>query len=469
MPKIFWKVFLWFWLTMLIATVATFWLGNMWLEKRDVSSRHMAHLESLAASAESILEEGGKKALKSWIRHVRKRTPFRILVVDTEEGETLRGRHLPSHLKAHMKQALGSDGAVESEFEEHRILSLPIGSLDGGKYRLITEMPGGFTGMRDHRMGAVRDGVRQFAGSRMLIAFAISALICLMIAYFLVRPIRQMQQAARSLGEGDLSARTKLGKRRDEIGDLAREFDEMASRIETMVQSQQRLLRDVSHELRSPLARLQVALELARKRTGNDAEAELDRIDHEARQVDLMIGDMLTLVRLESGESRGEDVESQESVELNALLASVVSDANYEFAEQQKKIELLKSIPATIFGNASLIRSAIENVVRNAMKYTPADTVVDIRLKADAEDQIKIEIRDYGEGVSDENLSRLFDPFYRVGEARDRQSGGFGLGLSIAARVIRSHGGSIHAENAEGGGLLVIITLPCSGGDEKRA
>jgi len=459
MPKIFWKVFLWFWLTMVIATVATFWLGNVWLEERDVSSRHMAHMESLAASAESILEEGGEKALKSWIRHLRKRTPFRILVVDSEEGETLRGRHLPPHLMAHMQQTERSDGAVESEFNEHRILSLPIGSSDGGKYRLITEMPGEATGMRDHRMGGVRDDVRKFAGSRMLIAFGITALICLIIAYFLVRPIRQMQQAARSLGEGDLSARTQMGKRRDEIGDLAREFDEMASRIESMMQSQQRLLRDVSHELRSPLARLQVALELARKRTGTDAEAELDRIDHEAQQVDAMIGDMLTLVRLESG---GDDSESHEPVELSALITSVVSDANFEFAEQQKQIQLLESVPATVTGNASLIRSAIENIVRNAMKYTGDDSPVEISLRRNRQGGVEIKIRDYGEGVPEESLSKLYDPFYRIGEARDRQSGGFGLGLSIAARVVRSHGGSIHAENSEEGGLCVTISLPTS-------
>jgi len=462
MPKIFWKVFLWFWLTMLIATMATFWLGNMWLEERDISSRHMAHLESLAASAESILEEGGEKELQSWIKHLRKRTPFRILVVDSEEGETLRGHHLPPRLKAHMQQAERSDGAVESEFEEHRILSLPIGSSDGGKYRLITEMPEQFSGMRNNRSGAVRAGVRQFAGSRMLIAFGITALICLMIAYFLVRPIRQMQQAARSLGEGDLSARTKLGKRRDEIGDLAREFDEMASRIESMMQSQQRLLRDVSHELRSPLARLQVALELARKRTGKDAEAELDRIDHEAQQVDVMIGDMLTLVRLESGG----DSESHEPVELSVLIASVVSDANFEFAEQQKQIQLLESIPATVTGSASLIRSAIENIVRNAMKYTGDESPVEISLRTGRQGSVEINIRDYGEGVPEESLSKLYDPFYRIGEARDRQSGGFGLGLSIAARVVRSHGGSIHAENAEEGGLSVTISLPTSD-DEK--
>ncbi|MES0371283.1 MAG: ATP-binding protein [Mariprofundaceae bacterium] len=456
MPKIFWKVFLWFWLTMLTATVATFWLGNVWLEQRDLSSRHMAHLESLAASAESVLEEGGKKALRSWIRHVRKRTPFRILVVDSKEGETLRGRHLPPHLMAHMRQALDRDGAVESEFEEQKILSLPIGSSDGSRYRLITEMPGKFSGIRNQRLGGVRDGVRQFAGSRMLIAFAITALICLMIAYFLVRPIRQMQQAARSLGEGDLSARTKMGRRRDEIGDLAREFDKMAARIESMMQAQQRLLRDVSHELRSPLARLKVALELARQRSGGAAESELNRIEHEADMVDAMIGDLLALVRIESGVQN----EKKELVDLAGLIESVIADANFEFSDRKRDVQLIKEQPCQVYGDGSLLRSSIENVIRNAMSYSEADSTVEVMLLQRADGMTEISVRDYGRGVPAESLAKLFDPFYRVGEARDRESGGFGLGLSIAARVVHSHGGSIEAVNAEGGGLKVTVALP---------
>ncbi len=456
---------------MLLTTFVTFWLGNLWSENRDISARHMAHMESLTASAESIIEARGVQALGPWLRHIRKRTPLRMMLVDIRTGKTLRGRMLPPHLKIHTEpQSLSREGTIESEFEGRRSLSLPINAPGERTYRLITEVPDHLSSMHNRGMHAAR----YFAGHRIWIAVGMTALICLLFAYLLVRPIRQMQRVARNFGEGDLSVRSELGQRRDEIGDLAREFDEMANRIESMMQSQQRLLRDVSHELRSPLARLQVALELARKRTGKEAETELNRIDHEARQVDSMIGDMLTLVRLESGDwsGRGEDPDERmgldEYVELSALIESIVSDANFEFAAQHKQVRVSEVVAATVKGNASLIYSAIENVVRNAMKYTPADTFVDIYMKMNVQsrvgsgvgNQIQVEVRDYGEGVPEESFSKLFEPFYRVGESRDRQSGGFGLGLSIAARVIRSCGGSIHAENAEDGGLKVMISLP---------
>ncbi|MCF7821730.1 MAG: HAMP domain-containing protein [Mariprofundaceae bacterium] len=457
MPRIFWKVFLWFWLTLSLTVIASFWLGGLWSE-RDGNSVQLAHLQSLAASAESILEERGEEALRPWMRHVRHRTPLRILIIDSATGESLRGREIPAHLKVHLQPPEKEDGIIESKFEDRQVISLPIAGPDGHLYRLIGES-------RPHHTTTEREirFFKHFAEERMLIALTVTVLVCLLVAYWLVRPIRQMQQTARRFGEGDFSVRSGLERRKDEIGDLAREFDAMAERIDSMLQSQQRLLRDVSHELRSPLARLQVALELARKRSGSDTKTELDRIGHEADQVDTMIGDMLTLVRLESGEEQVE-----ESFDLSVLIESVISDANYEFSGQNKQVRLVTTVPVIMLGSAHLIRSAIENVVRNGMKYTPADTMVDICMKAEAEDQIEIKICDCGEGVPDESLSRLFDPFYRVGEARDRQGGGFGLGLSIAARVIRSHGGSVHAQNREGGGLQVTITLPASVENKKQ-
>ncbi|MDT8377044.1 MAG: ATP-binding protein [Mariprofundaceae bacterium] len=459
MPKIFWKVFLWFWLTMLVTTIATFWLGNLWSEGRDASARHMAHLESLAASAESILEERGVEAVGPWLHHMRKRTPLRVMLVDTGTGETLRGRKLPQHLKAHLQLPAKESGLIESEFEGHKVISLPLGGPEGRHYRLISEPR-----IHSSASGYEMRIFRRIDGSRMVIALVVTALICLLFAYLLVRPIRQIEQMARSFGEGDLSVRSALGKRRDEVGDLAREFDEMADRIESMMQAQQRLLRDVSHELRSPLARLQVALELARKQSGKEAVTQLDRIGREARQIDAMIGDMLALVRLESGEAG----QPEACVELSELVESVVADANFEFADQHKQIRILESVPAIVKGDASLIHSAIENVVRNAMKYTPVDTTVDVFVKHSMPEQVEIEVHDHGAGVPEESFSRLFDPFYRVGEARDRQSGGFGLGLSIVARVVRSHGGSVHAENGAGGGLRVRLVFPLPDSEQVR-
>jgi len=417
---------------MLLASAASFWLGNLWLEKRDDSSRHLIHLESLVTSAEATLEKRGSKDLQPWLQNVRRHSPLRVNLVQFTTLEALQSQMLLPHLHEHMQQALNHHGLVETTFEGMKILSLPIITAEAQQYRLVTEMHDKFSNKPDHEMSLLKE----LSGKRVFIAFVITALLCFVIAYVLVRPIRQMQEAVRSLGHGDLSARMKMDARRDEIGDLAREFNAMASKIDGMMQSQQRLLRDVSHELRSPLARLQVALELARKRTGTQAELELNRIALEAKEVDSMIGDMLTLVRLENSERDAESINLQEPIELNILISSIVCDANYEFEEQEKQICFSAGLPVTFFGNHALLCSAIENVVRNAMKYTADASTVEINLKTFEKKQVEITIRDNGQGVPEEDLAKLYNPFFRVGEARDRQSGGFGLGLSIAARVI---------------------------------
>lgn len=450
MPKIFWKVFLWFWLTLLLTVFGSFWLGGLWSERGE-DSLQQAHLQSLAAGAESILEEGGLGALRPWMQQIRRRTSLHIHLVDADRVRTLRGRELPPHVKMHMQLAEGENGLVESEFEGHKVMSYPIHTPGGSVLRLIGEPRSRqMTDARDFRL------IKRFASNRMLSALLVTVLLCLLIAYWLVRPIRQMQLAARRFGEGDFSVRSGLEKRKDEIGDLAREFDAMADRIDSMLQTQQRLLRDLSHELRSPLARLRVALELARNRSGEVAASELDRIEHEAIQIDEMIGDMLALVRLENGAG----MERNDAIDLQELVGLIVSDANFEFAGRRVSADIVSSVSAHLQGNGSLIRSAIENVVRNAMKYSEDDASVEVRLTTPDESTVELEVRDFGSGVPDASLSKIFDPFYRVGEARDRSSGGFGLGLSITARVIHSHGGSIRAENAEGGGLRVKLLLP---------
>ncbi len=450
MPKIFWKVFLWFWLTLLLTVVGSFWLSELWSEDSE-SSLQQVQLQSLAASAESIIGEGGVGALPPWMQHIRRRTPLHIMLVDAAGTTLLRGRPLPPHLQEHLQLPAKEDGLIESEFEGHRVISYPV-QLPGGRVlRLIGEP-------RLHQVTDARDlrSIKRFASNRMLSALLVTVLLCMLIAYWLVRPIRQMQLAARKFGEGDFSVRSGLERRKDEIGDLAREFDAMAERIDSMLQAQQRLLRDLSHELRSPLARLRVALELARNRSGNIAAGELKRIEHEALQIDEMIGDMLALVRLEnSGE-----IERSDAIALDELVESIVADANFEFAGRGVHADILASQSLKLQGSGALLRSAIENVVRNAMKYSGDRAAVELRLMAVEEGMALLEVRDFGSGVPQESLTKIFDPFYRIGEARDRSSGGFGLGLSITARVVHSHGGSIQAENAGGGGLRVKMWLP---------
>jgi len=236
----------------------------------------------------------------------------------------------------------------------------------------------------------------------------------------------------------------------------------MAVRIEDLVASQKRLVSDMSHELRSPLARLRVALELARNKSG--AGPELDRIERETERMTEMIGQLLGLASLENaGELVGEGDQRRE-FSLDRLLEEVVSDAHFEADGQGKDVSLVTTHECLFTGYPDLIRSALENIIRNGVRYTADETGVEVSLECTHGEQearqTSITIRDHGPGVPAKALKDLFRPFYRVEDARDRQSGGAGLGLAIADRIIRLHGGVVSARNIPGGGLQVMVGLP---------
>jgi two-component system sensor histidine kinase CpxA len=253
-----------------------------------------------------------------------------------------------------------------------------------------------------------------------------------------------------------------LSKRKDEFSGLAEDFDHMAQRIESLMTRQRQLLGDISHELRSPLTRLNLALELARRKTANaEATAALDRIETEALLLEEMIAQLLTLTRLESGV---EEVK-MEAVDLTTLLADITADADFEARARDCSVRIIGSTPCAVSGNEELLRRAIENVIRNAVRYTRKDTTVDITLRhiSDASNSYaEITVRDHGPGVSEHEFSLLFHPFYRVSNARERQTGGTGLGLAITQRAVAFHYGSVAASNAQDGGLIVTIRLPLS-------
>jgi signal transduction histidine kinase len=224
------------------------------------------------------------------------------------------------------------------------------------------------------------------------------------------------------------------------------------------------LLGDISHELRSPLTRLNVALELARQRAGADATTALERIQREAENLNEMIGQLLALTRLETGTVSDEKTE----VDLVDLARDIAADADYEARSRQRSVVLTSVESCTITGNRELLRRAIDNVVRNAVHYTKEGTAVEIDVSINtvgeatstrAKSNLVITVRDHGTGVPEESLSKIFEPFHRVDEARDRESGGTGLGLAIAQRAVKLHGGTVTARNAESGGLIVTITL----------
>ena len=231
----------------------------------------------------------------------------------------------------------------------------------------------------------------------------------------------------------------------------------MAERLEKVFSAQRQLLSDASHELRSPLARLQVALGLARQRSNGQADKELDRIELEIERMNELIGQLLELSRLEAGV----DAAHIEQVDIRELLEELINDAQLEADSKCCQVRLGESFPAIVKANAILLHSAIENVLRNAIEYTKRDTAVEISMLEDAgnPDSIIIQIRDHGPGVPEEMLSHILEPFVRVEEARDRLSGGHGLGLAIADRAVRLYGGDIVARNEPDGGLSILIRL----------
>ena len=311
-------------------------------------------------------------------------------------------------------------------------------------------------------------GPRVFIGPRgvpftgLIIGVVTSGLVCYLLAWYLTKPIVRLRTAARQLAAGDLTARTgaPASMRRDEVAGLMRDFDAMADRIETLLKAQSRLLNDISHELRSPLARLNVALGLARQRAGMESTDMLDRIELEASRLNELIGRILTLARLEDGEQ----IVPQTPVPLDEIVLSVTEDA--EFEAQARHCHVRVSIPEgdwKVRGNASLLHSAVENVVRNAIRYTQEGTSVGVELasesKAGAYEAV-LRVSDSGPGVPSQALAKLFEPFYRLDDARERQTGGVGLGLAITERAVRFHGGKVAAYNRDGKGLMVEIRLP---------
>ncbi len=288
-----------------------------------------------------------------------------------------------------------------------------------------------------------------------LMALLVGAL-CLWLAHGLAAPLGALRGVVRRLAGGDLTARASpsLTRRRDEVGELAREFDAMAGRLEALVAAHRRLVRDVSHELRSPLARLAVALELARKKGGAPVAEALERIEREAARLEELIAQLLTLSRLEATEAPP----SREPVAMDQLLRQVAEDAAFEAASRGVQVAV-EGAPEVVMGDAELLRRAVDNVVRNAIAFTPSGTRVDVRLTAE-DGEVVVRVRDAGEGVPEPMLGAIFEPFLRVESARERRGGGAGLGLAIAAQAVRLHGGSIAAANYPGGGLEVTLRLP---------
>ena len=293
---------------------------------------------------------------------------------------------------------------------------------------------------------------------RLLLLLLLSFLCCWLLAKSFTKPLVAIQTASHALGEGKLNTRISLfDKRNDEFGDLARSFNSMAAQLEQNINAHQRLLGDVSHELRSPLTRLQLAIALTEKSMGKDDEQKkhLSRCENEIDRLDEMISEVLTLSRLEHGKQHF----STEPIDLNNLIHLLINDYQYLANDKNIHISLVNNKNCMLIGNPKLLMSAIGNILSNAVKYSPKNTVIKVTLSTSAS-RIKLMVEDQGSGVPKEMLDKLFMPFFRVAEGRERTTGGTGLGLAIAKQAISFHQGDIYAQNIKKSGLLVTVILP---------
>jgi signal transduction histidine kinase len=292
----------------------------------------------------------------------------------------------------------------------------------------------------------------------MLVGTLASLLFAALLAWYFSRPIRALRSAFEAASGGDLAPRFAAieGVRGDELSDLGRDFDHMSARLHALMDGQRRLLHDVSHELRSPLARLQAAIGLAHQQP-EKITASLERIERESVRMDKLVGELLTLARLEAKSA----LPAQENIALMDLVDGIVADARFEAEHHDRHIDVKGAALVSLRCAPDLLWRAIENVVRNAIKHSPGGGTVTIELGANL-GQARIAVLDRGPGVAPDELSAIFQPFHRSTTSAGNVDG-HGLGLAIAQRVIDAHSGTICASNREGGGLCVVITLPLAG------
>jgi signal transduction histidine kinase len=284
-----------------------------------------------------------------------------------------------------------------------------------------------------------------------LLVIGATGILCWVAAVWVVSPIRYLTATVERFGRGDLSARWHT-RRRDEIGYLARAFNETAERLQRLLTSERRLLADVSHELRSPLARLKFAVKLARNCP--DQGLALDRIERDVDRIATMVSELVEITRAEGDP----EARTFEIVDLEQVVNDIVNEERLDAELRECRLQVNGQLERALWGDPELLRRAIANVLRNAIRYSPSHSAVEVTLAETAGTSI-VQIRDHGPGVSEELLSQIFKPFFRVEESRDTSSGGIGLGLSIAMRAVQIHQGTITAENAKPG-LQVRILLP---------
>jgi len=449
MRSLFLKIFLSFWLATALFIVVAIMVTVAMRPTRQITSVELSQSKFLSEAVDAY-RAGGADKLRDYLSSLRDTQHVRAVLFN-EHGQLV-GHIVPPWFTETANGERSTADTFWGRINPHfQMLKASMTGSDAHRYTLVTELPPGQNALF---------GPGGVPGLGILIAVLSSGLVCYILSRFLTSPILRLRKATQKLAGGDLSARAGGSSLRgkDEMSQLVRDFDLMAEQIEKLIGAQSRLLKDISHELRSPLARLTVALELARQRTGPEAQSILDRISLESSRMNELIGSLTKIARLESGTGM-----RKVPVQLEEVLEEIARDAAFEAQARncQAQAEVLDELP--VLGDPALLHSAIENVVRNATRYTPDGTTVKIHAEKVEKwglAEAVIRVSDSGPGVPQDALEKIFHPFYRIDDARVRATGGVGLGLAITDQAVRLHGGSVKASNLPEGGLLVEIRLP---------
>jgi len=473
--RLFWKFFLSILLAQVAAAVGVgsyFWLREQARLSNSVTSIETGPPAAFMLDSSAIaLKYGGLPALREIVRPGSRHT---VYIVDAS-GRELLGREVAAGTLARARRELG----VERPFQPVRELVAPDGR------RLLAFVPrqlrpgappAGTPGQPpaaapgDPHAGPGGPGFGRGEGPRgpfgpgwplskpipLLASIIVSLLFAFLLAWYFSRPIRALRKAFEAAAAGDLAPRFAASPSGgDELNDLGRDFDRMSARLRALMDGQRRLLHDVSHELRSPLARLQAAIGLAHQQPEKMA-ASLERIERESVRMDKLVGELLTLSRLEANP----DLPKREALDMAELVDGIASDARFEAGPDGPAVDVHIQGEPQVEGAPDLLWSAIENVVRNAVKHGGAGGSVELRLRADA-GLVHLDVLDRGPGIAPDDLPTIFQPFFRSNPTKNNVDG-HGLGLAIAERVVHAHGGAIRAQNRESGGFQVSITLPRS-------
>ena len=445
--SLYWKIFATFMLAMTLTLVGAIFVSFR-LAVGAFDDPRTEDRSELIGQASAALSIGGVDGLREWLQENRRPSLNTLLLIIDDNGDELLGWPVPDFMQRAVSDARGRPRDFPRNYRPERVAPRLVGSDGRDYYLLFTRPPRTLFGVLDWPSTQV---------AVVSIAVIVAALTALLLARTMSSPIVKLQRASRALAAGEFDTRVgpPVDRRKDEVGTLARDFDAMAEQIQNLLNSKEILLRDVSHELRSPLARIRMALALAERDVGTDSRnSNLARIEEEAERLDKLVGQILELARL-----RADAPVERHQIRLDKVLEEVAADAGYE--NPAVEISLRIQDPGLVRGDPLQLHSAIENVVRNALSYAGDDGKVTLNLTR-RENTVNVSVADTGPGVPESELQKIFEPFYRTDPSRDHSRRGEGIGLAITAGVIARHHGTCTAGNRAAGGLEVLLSLPAA-------